>query len=104
MKTIDYTKLRLDVLMDLVSQRELECKDNRTDMLRHLKLDDEGKYIRETIYEPYGDDKTMVGVDIHNRKHLMEMSELVEKHKAKTANIYISSRVYFITDEKLTID
>ena len=96
-KTYNYSKLRLDVIESLINHREIECKDNRTDMIRHLLLYDEGKYVRETIVEKYEKDKFLIGVDSANRELMIQMSKLIESREAKRAH-YTNSRHYFITN------
>lgn len=97
MSKIDYKKLRLDVLGDLICDRMIECKDNRTDMLRQLELDDEGKYIRETTVEEYGEDKFLIGIDTLQREQLIKMGRLIEKGSAKK-NHWSYGRHYYISN------
>ena len=56
MGEIEYEKLRLDVLQKLIEERGIECKSNKTEIIKYLIMDDDGKYIRETTYEKYGKD------------------------------------------------
>lgn len=101
MKGIDYEKLRLDVLEKLISERSIECKNNRTDMIKHLKLEEEGKYVRETVYEkiPNG---FIVGIDLRNKKHLNEMSQIIIRKDGVNLNRYSCGRNYYFTKQKLT--
>lgn len=100
MTKVNYEKLRPDILEQLVANRGIECKNNRTDMIRHLKLDDEGKYIKETTYEKQNNG-FVVGIDIRNPKHLIEMGKLVEKKDAKSLNRYSNDVVYYWSKQKL---
>lgn len=100
MKEINYSKLRLDVLIKLVAGRGIECRDTRNEMIKHLLLDDEGKYMRETTIEKYEKDKFLVGIDLANHSQLVEMGKLVQSNQAKDTNTYYNCRKYFISDVK----
>jgi len=101
MGEIEYEKLRLDVLQKLIEERGIECKSNKTEIIKHLIMDDEGKYIRETTYEKYGKDMFLCGIDIKNQKHIMDMSKLIEKKEAKRFDMYSNNRIHYITKQKL---
>ena len=101
MGEIEYEKLRLDVLQKLIEERGIECKSNKTEIIKHLIMDDEGKYIRETTYEKYGKDMFLCGIDIKNQKHIMDMSKLIEKKEAKRFDMYSNNRIHFLTKQKL---
>jgi len=49
MKKIEYEKLRLDVLDRLIGERSIECKNNKNDMIKSLKLEDEGYNLKYKI-------------------------------------------------------
>ena len=102
-KEINYNKLRTDVLQKLVAYRELECKDNRTDMIRHLLLDDEGKYIRETIVDKIEKDKYVIGIDIARGDLLIKMGRLIEKGDAKFSH-YANCRRYYYSNINILED
>ena len=95
MKEVDYKKLRLDVLESLVCARQIECKDNRTDMIRQLLLDDEGKYFRETIVEKDGDG-FLIGIDNFHQDLMVQMGKLIERGEAKRSH-YSYGRHYYIS-------
>jgi len=63
---IEYEKLRLDVLKTLVDGRNIECKQTKDEMIKHLKLDDEGKYIRPVTYQKQSDETFIVGIAIND--------------------------------------
>ena len=69
-------------------------------MIEHLKMDDEGKYIRETTYEKW-EGRILVGIDLKNGSHLIQMGKLVEKKEASSKGLYASDRVYFLSNQKL---
>ena len=96
-KKYEYHKLRLDVIEKLITHREIECKDNRTDMIRHLLLYDEGKYVRETTVEKYEGDKFLIGIDAANGTLMVQMGHLIEENRAKKAH-YASGRHYYISN------
>lgn len=102
MKPIDYFKLRLDILQKLITYREIECRETRNEMIKHLQLDDEGKYIRETTCEKYDKDKFLYGIDLGNQKQLIEMGKLIMDGQAKDTNMYYNCRKYFISNVKLS--
>jgi hypothetical protein len=96
MKEVNYNKLRLDILEKLISEREIECKDNKTDMIRHLILYDEGKYIKESTVEKYDKDKFLIGIDSARHNLMIQMGKLIEKNEA-VRYYYANGRHYFIT-------
>lgn len=101
-KTINYNQLRPDVLVDLVAYREIECNNTKADMIRKLKMDDEGKYIRETYVEKIGKDEFLIGIDIKNHPELVKISQFIFSGKVRNTNMYYNHRAHFIS--KLTID
>ena len=100
MKVIEYDKLRLDILQRLIDERGINCRNNKTDMVRHLILDDEGKYIRETTYLKEGEG-FIIGIDIKNRDHQLQISKLIEKKDAKNLHRYCDNRIQYWSKQKL---
>jgi hypothetical protein len=100
MSDIDYNKLRLDILIKLVDERGISCKNKKDEMIKYLIMDDEGKYIRETTYEKFGG-RLLVGIDLKNQPHLIQMGKLIEKKEASYKGLYASDRIYFIANQKL---
>jgi hypothetical protein len=100
---IDYSKLRLDVLEKMIHQRGIDCKMKKDEMIRMLKLYDDGKYIepmRETI-QTKDDGGFSIGVDMRNREHLLQISKLLEKKDAKSLNRFSEDRVWYWSPQKL---
>jgi hypothetical protein len=97
---MEYENLRLDVLTKLIDERGISCKNKKDVMIEHLKMDDEGKYIRETTYEKW-EGRLLVGIDVKNQPHLIQMGKLVEKKEAFAKGLYASDRVYFISNQRL---
>jgi hypothetical protein len=97
---MDYDKLRLDVLTKLIDERGITCKNKKDEMIKYLKMDDEGKYVRETTYEKY-QGRFLVGIDLKNGPHLIQMGKLVEKKEASPKGLYASDRIYFVSNQKL---
>jgi hypothetical protein len=102
-KSYDYPKLRLDVIEKLINHREIECKDNRTDMIRQLLLYDEGKYVRNTIVEKHGEDKFLIGIDASKQDLMIQMGKLIEKGEAKKVH-YTNCRHYYISNINILED
>jgi hypothetical protein len=100
METKEYETLRLDVLRRLVDERNIECRDNKQDIISNLILYDSGKYIRETTYLKDGDG-FIVGIDLSNKKHLAEIARLIEKKEAKCLNRYCNDRLQYFSKQKL---
>lgn len=103
MSEVDYNKLRLDVLEKLVYSRGIECKMNKTEMIKTLKLDDEGKYrppMNETSYEK-SDGGFIVSIDLSNRDHLVQVGNLILKKEAKNLNRFANGMVYYWSKQKL---
>jgi hypothetical protein len=101
MEEIEYEKLRLDVLQKMIEDRDIICKSTKTEIIKHLKMDDSGKYILETTYEKYDKDSFLCGIDMRNQKHLIDMGKLVEKKESIRYNMYTGNRVYYVTKQKL---
>ncbi len=97
---MEYDKLRLDVLESMICSRSIECKMTKNDMIKHLKLDDEGKYIRDTLQEKVKDG-FIISIDIKNRSHMNEISRLVEKRDAKSLNRYNNGRINYLSKQKI---
>jgi hypothetical protein len=97
---MEYESLRLDVLTKLIDERGITCKNKKDVMIEHLKMDDEGKYVRETTYEKW-QGRLLVGIDLKNGAHLIQMGKLVEKKEASYKGLYASDRIYFISNQKL---
>ena len=100
MSEINYEILRLDVLIKLIDERGIPCKNKKDEIIKYLKMDDDGKYIRETTYEKSGN-RLLVGIDLKNHSHLVQMGKLVEKKEAFPKGLYASNRIYFISNQKL---
>lgn len=97
---MDYENLRMDVLTKLIDERGITCKNKKDVMIEHLKMDDDNKYIRETTYEKW-EGRLLVGIDLKNGPHLIQMGKLVEKKEASYKGLYASNRIYFISNQKL---
>jgi hypothetical protein len=97
---MDYSKLRLDILQSLVDERGITCKNKKEEMIKYLIMDDEGKYVRETTYEKQGN-LFLVGIDLKNTNHLLQMGKLVEKKDAYASKLYASFRIYYLSKQKL---
>jgi hypothetical protein len=97
---MDYGKLRLDILQGLVDERGITCKNKKEEMIKYLIMDDEGKYVRETTYEKQGN-LFLVGIDLKNTNHLLQMGKLVEKKDAYLSKMYASNRIYYLSKQKL---
>ena len=103
MSDTDYSKLRLDVLEKMIYSRGIECKMKKDEMVKMLKLYDEGKYVeptKDTIYIKDGNGY-MVGVDIKNKDHVSQISKLIEKKEGKTLNRYSEERIWYWIPNKL---
>jgi len=103
MSEVDYNKLRLDVLEKMIHQRGIECKMKKDEMIKILKLDDEGKYeppMGNTVYEKF-DGGFNVGIDIRNNSDLIQMGKFVEKKEAKSLGRYSDNRIWYWSKIKL---
>ena len=97
---MEYENLRLDVLTKLIDERGISCKNKKDEIIKYLKLDDEDKYIREPTYMKDGNG-FVVGIDIKNRDHLLQMSKLIEKKEGKNLNRYEDNRIMYWSPQKL---
>ena len=97
---MDYSKLRLDILQSLIDERGITCKYKKEEMIKYLILDDEGKYVRETTYDRQGN-LFLIGIDLKNTNHLLQMGKLVEKKDAYASKLYASFRLYYLSKQKL---
>ena len=103
MSEVDYSKLRLDVLEKMIYQRGIECKMKKDEMVKMLKLYDEGKYIeplKETTYQKDGVGY-IVGVDLRNQNHLLQISKILEKKEGKSLNRFSEERIWYWVPQKL---
>lgn len=103
MSDVDYSKLRLDVLEKLIQSRGIDCKIRKDEMVKMLKLDDEGKYhlpMVNTVYEKW-EGGFNVGIDIKNHSDLVQMGKLVERKDAKSLGRYSDNRVWYWSKQKL---
>ena len=100
-ESIDYEKLRLDVLKGLIEIRNIECKQTKEEMVKYLKMEDQGKYFRPVTYQKQPDGKFIVGIDIGDSDNCREMGKLVEKGIAENLRLYYDNRVHFISNQKL---
>ena len=83
----------------------LDCNDNRTDMVRQLKLDDKGLHVRPTTVEKT-DDGFIIGIDLASQDHLNQMGKLLEKGEAKTSywsmgRLYYTSNINILEENEL---
>jgi hypothetical protein len=103
MSDVDYSKLRLDVLEKLIQSRGIDCKIRKDEMVKMLKLDDEGKYhlpMVNTVHEKW-EGGFNVGIDIKNHSDLVQMGKLVERKDAKSLGRYSDNRVWYWSKQKL---
>ena len=103
MAEVDYTKLRLDVLEKLIYSRGIECKMKKEEMVKMLKLDDQGKYslpMKETTYEK-SENGFVVGIDLKNHTHLVQMGNLILKKEARNLMRFANGMVYYWAKQKL---
>lgn len=97
---MDYSKLKLDDLQKLIEDRSIVCKNNKSEMIRYLKMDDDGLYVKDSHYEKYKDG-FIIGIDIRNHKDFIQVGKMVEKKDAHSLNRYSMDRVYYFIKQKL---
>lgn len=71
----------------------------KDEMIKMLKLDDEGKYhtpMKETTYEK-SDNGYVIGIDLRNHSHLVQIGNLVLKRTLRT--LWGMLTVWFIIGE-----
>ena len=100
MSDIDYNKLRLDVLIKLIDERGITCKNKKKEIIKYLIMDDEGKYIRETTYERTSSG-FIVGIDINNKNHMIQIGNLILKKEARNMGRYSDNRLQYWSSQKL---
>jgi hypothetical protein len=103
MSEVDYSKLRLDVLEKLIYSRGIECKMKKDEMVKMLKLDDEGKYttpMKETTYDK-SEGGYIIGIDLTNKAHLVQIGNLILKKEARNLNRYATGLMYYWAKQKL---
>jgi hypothetical protein len=87
----------------MIHSRGIECKMKKDEMIKVLKLDDEGKYfppMKETTYEKY-DGGFTVGVDLCNKSHLVQIGNLMLKKEARNLMRFANGMVYYWVKQKL---
>jgi hypothetical protein len=95
MENKDYQKMKTPDLKKEIDNRDIKCKMVREDMINQLTLQDNEKYIYETLIEKNKSGSSNVGIDIHNTAELIEMGRLVEKGLAKRLGVYSAKRVWY---------
>jgi hypothetical protein len=100
MSEIIYENLRLDVLIKLIDERGISCKNKKDEIIKYLKMDDEGKFIHETTYIKDGNG-FIVGIDIKNKNHLMQIGNLMLKKEARNLHRYCDNRLQYWSSQKL---
>jgi hypothetical protein len=70
------------------------------DVLKKEKGMDE-KFCSKTTYEKSGND-FIVQIDIRNKKHLIEIGQLILKREAKSLNQYANGMLYYLSNQKLS--
>jgi hypothetical protein len=98
---VDYEKLRVDVLKMLADGRNIDCKQTKEEIIKHLKLDDEEKYVRPITYDKQPDGSFIVGIALNDTKNLNEMGQLVSKGIAKNIGMYTNDRIHYNSKQKL---
>jgi hypothetical protein len=98
-----YDKLRLDIIENMIEQRDIKCRKTKSEMIKYLLLDDDGKYVRETLYERFDKDTYSVGVDTRNHDDLVKLSKMVEKGDVRYMGLYQLNRIYFISNNKIEL-
>jgi hypothetical protein len=98
---VDYEKLRVDVLKMLIDGRNIDCKQTKEEIIKHLKLDDEEKYVRPITYDKQPDGSFIVGIALNDTKNLNEMGQLVSKGIAKNIGMYTNDRIHYNSKQKL---
>jgi hypothetical protein len=105
-KEVEYESLRLDVLQKIIDLRSIPYKiykkekDTKNSIIELLKLDDNGKYIRETTNEKSGDG-FIIGIDHRNQRHLQEIGKLIDKKEAYKLPMYYDNRLQYWSKQKL---
>lgn len=103
MEKNEYEKLRIEILESLIEQRGIKCRKSKSDMVKHLILDDNNQYIRDTIYEKLDRDIHLIGVDVNNHDDLTKIGRLLEKNEVKYFGLYQLNRIYFTSKEKIEL-
>lgn len=96
----DYQKLKLVDLKLLCSERNIDCKETKEDMIKSLNLYDKGKYIFPTTQEKDGKN-FVIGISLNNEDHLLKISKLIEKKEAYNLNKFCNDRVHYSSNQKL---
>ena len=99
----EYDNLRLDIIETMIEQRDIKCRKTKSEMIKHLLLDDSGKYIRETIYEKLDKDTYMIGIDPNNTPDMKLIGKMVEKNEIKYMGLYQLNRIYFESNIKIEL-
>lgn len=100
---IIYSKLRLDVLIDMSILRGIECSLKKNEIIKYLEMDDLGKYVRSTTYEKQGK-KFLIGIDPRNQSQLIEIGKMLERHEIKNLNTFYDNRLHFLSDVEIKFE
>lgn len=102
MEKNEYQNLRQDILEDMIIQRDIVCRKTKSEMIKYLLLDDQGKYVRETLYEKIDGD-FYIAIDTRNHNHMIAIGKLVEKGEVQESRLYQKNRLYFKSDKKIEL-
>lgn len=97
---MNYTKMKLSELKKFADEHEIPLNQSKENLIKDLELVEKGKYIKSTTCEKYNNTEYLIGVDIKNQLKLVACGKYVENGEMRTARMYSSDRVYFISSFK----
>lgn len=98
---MNYEKMKLSELRLLADEHEIPTNLTKEQIIKNLKLVDQGKYIKPTTCEKFGKDSYLVGVDIKNQQKLIACGKFVENKEMEKSKMYSSDRIYYISSFRM---
>lgn len=97
---MNYEKTKISELKLLAEHYEIPTNTSKDVLIKNLKLAEQDKFIKPTTCEKLNSSEYLIGVDIKNQPKLIACGKFVENKEMKSAKMYSSDRVYYISTFK----
>lgn len=97
---MNYEKMKLSELKSLAEHHDIPSNTSKDILIKNLKLVEQDKYIKPTTCEKLNNNEYLIGVDIKNQAKLVACGRFVENKEMKSAKMYSSDRIYYISTFK----
>lgn len=97
---MNHEKMKLSELKSLAEHHDIPTNTSKDILIKNIKLAEQEKYIKPTTCEKFNNSEYLIGVDIKNQQKLVACGRFVENKEMKSAKMYSSDRVYYISSFK----